>query len=53
MLHVDADGVTVDELVRKTKFPVDKVNALTMSLRLKGFIRFLPGNRVALLTRRR
>ena len=53
MLHVDADGVTVDELVRKTKLPVDKVNALTMSLRLKGFIRFLPGNRVALLTQRR
>ena len=53
MLHVDADGVTVDELVRKTKLPVDKVNALTMSLRLKGFIRFLPGNRVAPLTRTR
>lgn len=53
MLHVDADGIAVDELVRKTKFPVDKVNALTMSLRLKGFLRFLPGNRVALLTRRR
>lgn len=53
MLHVDEDGITVDELVRKTKFPVDKVNALTMSLRLKGFLRFLPGNRVALLTRKR
>ena len=53
MLHVDADGVTVDELVRKTKLPVDKVNALTMSLRLKGFIRFLPGNRVAPLTHAR
>ena len=53
MLHVDADGIAVDELVRKTKFPVDKVNALTMSLRLKGFLRFLPGNRVALLTRKR
>ena len=52
MLHVDADGVTVDELVRKTRLPVDRVNALTMSLRLKGFIRFLPGNRVGLLTRR-
>ena len=51
MLHVDADGVAVDELVRKTKLPVDKVNALTMSLRLKGFLRFLPGNRVTLLTR--
>ena len=53
MLHVDTDGIAVDELVRKTKFPVDKVNALTMSLRLKGFLRFLPGNRVALLTRKR
>ena len=53
MLHVDADGVTIDELVRKTKLSVDRVNALVMSLRIKGFIRFLPGNRVALLTRKR
>ena len=53
MLHVDADGIAVDELVRKTKLPVDRVNALTLSLRIKGFLRFLPGNRVALLTRRR
>ena len=53
MLHVDADGVTIDELVRKTKLSVDRVNALAMSLRIKGFIRFLPGNRVALLTRKR
>ena len=53
MLHVDADGVTIDELVRKTKLSVDRVNALAMSLRIKGFIRFLPGNRVALLTRNR
>ena len=48
MLHVDADGVTIDELVRKTKLSVDRVNALAMSLRIKGFIRFLPGNRVGL-----
>ena len=53
MLHVDADGATIDELVRKTKLSVDRVNALAMSLRIKGFIRFLPGNRVALLTRNR
>ena len=53
MLHVDADGVTIDELVRKTKLSVDRVNALAMSLRIKGFLRFLPGNRVALLTRKR
>lgn len=53
MLHVDEDGVMIDEIVRKSKLPVDRVNALTMSLRIKGFIRFLPGNRVALLTRKR
>ena len=52
MLHVDADGIAIDELVRKTKLSVDRVNALAMSLRLKGFIRFLPGNRVGLLTRK-
>ena len=53
MLHVDEDGVTIDEIVRRSKLPINRVNALTMSLRIKGFIRFLPGNRVALLTRKR
>ena len=53
MLYVDEDGITIDEIVRKSKLPIDRVNALTMSLRIKGFIRFLPGNRVALLTRKR
>ena len=52
MLYVDEDGITIDEIVRKSKLPIDRVNALTMSLRIKGFLRFLPGNRVALLTRR-
>ena len=52
MLHVDEDGVTIDEIVRRSKLPIARVNALTMSLRIKGFIRFLPGNRVVLLTRR-
>ena len=52
MLHVDEDGITLDELVRKTKLPVAKVNALAMSLRIKGFVRFLPGNRISLLTAR-
>lgn len=50
MLHVDEDGVTIDELVRKTKLPVVRVNALAMSLRIKGFVKFLPGNRISLLT---
>ena len=53
MTHVDEDGISIDELVRETKLPVQKVNALAMSLRLKGFVRFLPGNRISLLTHRK
>lgn len=47
MRHVDADGVSVDLLPEKTGFSAAKVNAVTMTLRLKGRLRFLPGNRVA------
>ena len=50
MLHVDADGITMDELIRKTGLPPERVNALALSLRIKGFVRFLPGNRISLLT---
>lgn len=46
--HVDVEGISIDELVRKTKLPVAKVNALCMTLRLKGRLRYFPGNRVAL-----
>ena len=53
MLHVDDVGVPVDEIVEKTKLPVEKVNALVMALRVKGFVKFLPGNRVALFKTRR
>lgn len=53
MTHVDEDGISIDELVRETKLPVQKVNALAMSLRLKGFVRFIPGNRISLLTHRK
>lgn len=49
MLHVTEEGVSLDELVRETKLPVARVNSLAMQLRLKGFIRFLPGNRIASL----
>ncbi len=48
MLHVDEVGVSIDELVRKTKLPVARVSSLALQLRLKGFLRFLPGNRVAM-----
>ena len=50
MTHVDADGVSLDELSRLTGLDIGKVNALAMSLRIKGFVRFLPGNRISLLT---
>ena len=53
MTHADEDGVTLDELVRLTKLPVAKVNALAMALRIKGFVRFLPGNRIAAALPRR
>ena len=48
MLHVDEVGISVDELAAKTGLSARKVNSLAMSLRLKGFVRFLPGNRIAL-----
>ena len=47
MTHVDADGISIDEVVRLTKLPVEKVNALAMALRIKGFVKFMPGNRIA------
>lgn len=52
MLHVDGDGINLDELSRRTKLPIAKVNSLAMSLRIKGFVKFLPGNRISLLTAR-
>ena len=48
MREVDAEGVHMDILVRRTGLPAEKVNALCMALRLKGRVRFFPGNRVAL-----
>ena len=48
MLHVDADGKAVDEIVRLSGLPAERVNAIVMGLRIKGFVRFLPGNRVAM-----
>ena len=48
MRELDAEGIAVDELVRRTGLPAGKVNALVMTLRLKGRLRFFPGNRVAL-----
>jgi DNA processing protein len=48
MRNLGEEPVSVDVLAAKTGFDAAKINALTMSLRLKGRIRFFPGNRVAL-----
>ena len=47
MTNLDDEGTSLAELVRRTKLPVEKVNAISMALRIKGFVRFLPGNRLA------
>lgn len=52
MTHVDEDGVSIDDLVRLTRLPVERVSSIAMELRIKGFVRFLPGNRISLLTQR-
>lgn len=44
---VPESGTTGDHVAAATNFPMSKVNALLVALRLKGRIRFLPGNRVA------
>ena len=48
MREVNSEGVSMDMLIRRTGLPAEKVNALCMALRLKGRVRFFPGNRVAL-----
>ena len=45
--QVPASGTTVDAVARAAQLPVAKTNALLVALRLKGRVRFLPGNRVA------
>lgn len=48
MRNLGEEPVSVDVLAAKTGFGAAKINSLTMSLRLKGRIRFFPGNRIAL-----
>ena len=52
MTNLDDEGVSMDEVVRRTGLKPEKVSALAMSLRIKGFVRFLPGNRISPLTAR-
>ena len=48
MRHVTSEGISLDDLVIKSGLSAAKVNSLAMSLRVKGRLRFFPGNRVAL-----
>lgn len=48
MRELDAEGISLDKLVELTGLPPQKIRSLTMTLRLKEKVRFLPGNRVAL-----
>ena len=45
--QIPSTGITLDRLAFKTKLPAKIVGDVTMSLRMKRLIRFLPGNRVA------
>ena len=45
--QVPAAGATLDAVARAAQLPIAKTNALLVALRLKGRVRFLPGNRVA------
>ena len=46
--NLDEDGVSLERLVLKTGFDAAKIGSVCMSLRLKGRLRYLPGNRVSL-----
>jgi len=47
MTNIDDEGVGMDALIAATGLSPEKVNSVVMMLRIKGFIRFLPGNRIA------
>ena len=47
MRNVTPEGVSMDDLVEATGLPPAKVNSLCVTLRMKGRLRFFPGNRVA------
>ncbi len=48
MRYIDEEGISMDELVRQSGLSIAKVNSLCMTLRIRGRVRFFPGNRVAL-----
>lgn len=49
MRIVEDTGTKIEKIVRESGLSAAKVNSLAMELRLKGRIKFLPGNRIARL----
>ncbi len=49
--EISNDGVAIDAVIRASKLSAAKVNSLLVALRLKGKVKFLPGNRVAAITK--
>jgi predicted Rossmann fold nucleotide-binding protein DprA/Smf involved in DNA uptake len=45
MGEIDSE-TSVDALVRATGIPTGKLMPILVALRLKGFVKFIPGNRV-------
>ena len=46
---IPSTGITLDRLSFTAKLPIATVNSITVALRLKKRIRYIPGNRVALM----
>lgn len=49
MRILDDTGVKLDKVVKESGLSAAKVNSIAMELRLKGRVKFLPGNRLARL----
>ncbi len=49
--YIGTIPVSLDTIAEKTKFSAAKINSIAMGLRLKGRLKFCPGNKVALLVK--
>lgn len=50
MANMSGSEMSMSELVNLTRLPLQRLNSVVMELRLKGLVKFLPGNRISLLT---
>lgn len=50
--ELNEEGMSMERLLERTGFGPAKLNRVCMTLRLKGRLRYLPGNRVAIPVRR-